>query len=102
MRPLLIEVVPPECRTWNFQLSNYWMESLDYRYHRIHINKHLAHYADDGAVQIVVAHTDPGPRYPNWLTTAGHVHGAMLFRYVEATSFPPINTRVVKLGEPAR
>ena len=28
---LVIEVQPPECDTWNFQLNNYWMESLDYR-----------------------------------------------------------------------
>jgi hypothetical protein len=28
---LVIEATPPECTTWNFQLNNYWMESLDYR-----------------------------------------------------------------------
>ena len=75
------------------------MESLDYRYHQIHTNKHLAHYRNDGSVQIVVAHDDPGPACPNWLTTAGHTRGAMLFRYVEANTFPPIATRVVKTSE---
>jgi len=93
---LLVELTPPDCRTWNFQLSNYWMESLDYRYHRIHINKQDAVYAADGSVQIVVCSSDPGEAYPNWLNTAGHVLGAMLFRYVEAESFPPIHTRLVK------
>ena len=34
----------PECQTWNFQLDNWWMESLDYRYHTIHLNKHTASY----------------------------------------------------------
>tara|TARA_R110002072_G_scaffold123352_2_gene258606 strand:- start:214 stop:555 length:342 start_codon:yes stop_codon:yes gene_type:complete len=28
----------PECQTWNFQLDNWWMESLDYRHHTIHVN----------------------------------------------------------------
>ena len=96
---LLIELTPPQCRTWNFQLSNYWMESLDYRYHRIHTNKHLAQYRDDGSVQIVVAHSNPGEAYPNWLSTAGHKLGGMLLRYVEAESFPPISTRVVPFNE---
>jgi hypothetical protein len=35
----VIESKVPPCRTWNFQLNNYWMESLDYRYHTIHVNK---------------------------------------------------------------
>jgi hypothetical protein len=29
---LLIEIEGvPECRFWNLQLNNYWIESLDYR-----------------------------------------------------------------------
>ena len=89
----------PECTTWNLQLSNYWMESLDYRYQRIHVNKHGARREPDGSVRIVVAHRDPGPRHPNWLSTAGHSEGGMLFRWVEAKEHPPIETRLVKLSE---
>lgn len=89
----------PSCSTWNLQISNYWMESLDYRYHRICINKHNAVYARDGSVRIVLAHRDPGPRHPNWLTTDGHAEGGMLFRWVEADEHPPVDTRVVKFAE---
>ena len=49
--------------------------------------------------QTARAHDDPGSAWPNWLTTVGHTRGAMLFRYVEAESFPLIQTRVVKLSE---
>jgi hypothetical protein len=69
---LVIEVKPPDCDSWNFQLNNYWMESLDYRYFTICINKSSAHYEPDGSVRVIVAHSDPGQ--PNWdqhLRTSG-------------------------------
>lgn len=94
---LLIEVMPPPCEYWNFQLNNYWMESLDYRYHDIHTNKHLAEYEADGSVRLVVAHEDPG--LPNWIDTAGHMSGTMCFRWVRAESHPEPRTRVAKLRE---
>jgi hypothetical protein len=96
---LVIELVPPECATWNLQVGNYWMESLDYRYHRIHVNRFTAAYEPDGSVRIVLAHRDPGPDWPNRLETCEHEQGAMLLRYVGATSFPPIATRVVRFAD---
>ena len=94
---LVIEVTPPECESWNFQLDNHWMESLDYRYFRITVNKHTADYEPDGSVRIVVAHRDPG--LPNWIETAGHARGTMCFRWIRATEHPQPRTRVVKLSE---
>lgn len=94
---LVIEAEPPECETWNFQLDNHWMESLDYRYFQIHVNKHTASYRDDGSVQIVVAHKDPG--VPNWINTVGHDCGAMSFRWIRANEHPQPRCRVVKLAE---
>ena len=89
----------PNCSSWNLQISNYWMESLDYRYHRVCANKHNAVYNPDGSVRIVLAHQDPGERYPNWLETAGHRLGGMLFRWIEADEHPPVETRVVRFKE---
>ncbi len=89
----------PRCPYWNLQLSNYWMESLDHRHHRIHVNKHTAQYEPDGSVRIVIAHDDPGARWPNWLETTGHREGGMLFRWVHADEHPPVHTRVVKHAE---
>ena len=101
---LLIRFSPPQrCRAWNFQLSNHWMESLDYRYHRISVNNHAAVPGQDGSICIVVSHQPaPGPaagRFPNWLETAGHSNGGMLLRYVAADSYPPVHTRVVALAD---
>jgi len=88
----------PECQTWNFQLDNYWMESLDYRYHRITVNKHTASYEDDGSVVLYVAHRDPGAG-GNWIDTAGHADGTMCWRWNGTDDHPELETRVVKLGD---
>jgi hypothetical protein len=94
---LVIEVTPPACEHWNFQLNNYWMESLDYRHFQVHVNKHSAHYEDDGSVRIVVAHADPG--VANWIRTLGHESGTMCFRWVRAELHPQPGTRVVTLAQ---
>ncbi len=94
---LIIEVMPPQCEHWNFQLNNYWMESLDYAHYRIHTNKHIATYEADGSVRIIVAHQDPG--IPNWINTTGHQSGTMCFRWIRAKAHPQPKTRVVKLSE---
>ena len=94
---LVIEAMPPECEHWNFQLNNYWMESLDYRYHTIHTNKHLAQHEPDGSIRLVVAHRDPG--LPNWLDTAGHSSGTMCFRWIRANDHPQPAARIVNRDE---
>ncbi len=92
---LVIETPVPDCTFWNFQLDNIWMESLDYRFHRVHVNKHSAKTNPDGSVTIVVAERDPG--YGNWVDTAGHEHGTMLLRWTGATEHPVPTTKVVRL-----
>ena len=85
----------PECRNWNLQINNFWMESLDYRFHRIHLNKHSAQRAADGSVRMVLAHRDPG--VPNWLHTTGHNSGTMCFRWVGASEIVQPEIAVVPL-----
>lgn len=87
----------PDCDTWNLQINNYWMESLDYRFHRICINKHNAHYNPDGSVTLILAHRDPGA--PNWLDTAGHGNGTLCFRWVGAKEQCHPEARLVKLKD---
>jgi hypothetical protein len=99
---LVVEATPPECEYWNFQLNNYWMESLDYRHHRICINKAGARLEPGGSLRIVVSARNPGPRIANWLETAGHRCGTMCFRWVRAAENPVPATRVVKVADLAR
>ena len=87
----------PKCQTWNFQLDNFWMESLDYFNHTIHTNTGIATYEDDGSVRLVIAHQDPG--LPNWIDTCSHNDGTMCWRWIGATEYPGLETRVVKFSE---
>ncbi|CAH0991402.1 hypothetical protein SIN8267_01506 [Sinobacterium norvegicum] len=92
---LIIELPSiPDCENWNYQLNNYWMESLDYRYQQIHINKHNAVVANDGSVTIIVSHQTLA--VDNLLTTAGHKLGTSCFRWIGAKDFPEPSMRVVK------
>jgi hypothetical protein len=84
----------PECRFWNLQVNNYWMESLDYRHHRINLNKHSARLDADGGATLVLAHRDPG--HPNWLETAGHDNGTLCLRWVGAAEHVHPTARVIK------
>ncbi len=93
---LVIESRVPECELWNFQVNNYWMESLDYRYHRISVNKHSARYNPDGSVTIVIAASDPG--CDNFLDSAGHSCGTMVWRWTRARQHPVPSCRVEKLA----
>jgi hypothetical protein len=76
---LVIDVMPPVCESWNFQLNNYWMESLDYRYFTICVSKGNAQFNKDGSVRVIVTHKDPGQ--PNWINTCGHSEGTMCWRW---------------------
>jgi hypothetical protein len=86
---------PQKLISWNFQLNNHWMESLDYRYFRIHTNSTLAKPNPDGSYtiyivrsfedQIIRTHIMKNEgRNANWLETTGHIQGTMCFRYVGA------------------
>lgn len=88
----VIETEVPDCPYWNFQLNNWWMESLDHT-HRITVNKHTA-VAGAGRVTIVVADKDPG--WGNWIDTAGHTSGTALLRWLGASHHPIPHCTVVR------
>ncbi len=93
----VIEVTPPDCYYWNFQLDNWWMESLDYRFRQITVNKQSARLEPDGSVRIVCAARDPG--VGNWIDTCDHSEGTALLRWAGASEHPLPRARVVKLAD---
>ena len=92
---LVIEATPPPCDYWNFQLCNYWLESLDYRYRPVHYNGHTTRYEADGSFRLVVAARDLG--FANWVDTEGHTRGTMGLRWVKAPHDVDPVLRVVPL-----
>ena len=94
---LVIEVTPPRCHYWNFQLGNIWAESLDHRVRRVHVNNGDAVSNGDGSVQLVVGHENSG--HPNWIDTAGHDRGVMALRWVRTDAHPEPRCRVVTGAE---
>ncbi|HEX6351977.1 DUF1214 domain-containing protein [Actinophytocola sp.] len=89
----VIETEVPDCPYWNFQLDNWWMESLDHE-RRITVNKHTAKL-DGEKLTIVVAERDPG--WGNWIDTCGHTSGTALLRWLGATNHPIPTCRVIDL-----
>ncbi|WP_224788865.1 DUF1214 domain-containing protein [Pandoraea terrae] len=92
---LVVDIPKAEAQFWNFQVDNYWMESLDYRYFTIHLNQSTAKANPDGSVTLVLAHRDPG--MPNWLSTAGHHVGTMMYRLISGKTQPYPKARVIRL-----
>jgi hypothetical protein len=92
---LVIEAKPPKCRFWNFQIDNWWMESLDHVHQKVWVNGSQATYEPDGSVVVVCADRDPG--FGNWVDLAGHRSGTGLWRWIEAEDHPVPSCRIVKL-----
>jgi len=93
---LLIEVTPPDALYWSVSLGTYWWETIDYANHQSSLNGHQAVVDDDGVFRAVVSHADPG--VANWLDTAGHGQGPMIFRWLRADGAPVPTTAVVPLA----
>ena len=88
----------PRCELWNFQLTNLWMESLDYRFYPVHLNQSGAMLDDDGWLRIHVSQQRVAGLANN-LVTLGHRRGVMLMRWVGADEHPLPELRRMKLSE---
>ncbi|MFL2935764.1 MAG: DUF1214 domain-containing protein [Myxococcota bacterium] len=96
---LIVKVQPPKSRYWNLTLENRWHEIGDYLHRPTSRTLEDVEYNEDGSVEFVISHRDPG--HPNWLDTSGHGFGFMTFRWVdgEINEIDMPTTRIVGLDE---
>ena len=92
---VVVEGTPPRCRYWSLQTFNRWFESPDYRTRRVALNDSQAVVAPDGSFRAVIAARDPG--VANWLDSAGHEEGHVVFRALLAAAPPSLRFRIVPL-----
>ncbi len=76
----------PPCCYWGIQTWNNYMQSYDYRYHRVSLNSGQIQLETDGSYTVIVSPEDPG--VPNWVGTAGHREGILFCRWLLAKSSP--------------
>ena len=79
---LIMLVQPPKTRYWNIALESRWHETADYLHRPTSMTLDEVNYNEDGSVEFIVAHKDPG--HPNWLDTSGHNFGFITLRWLDA------------------
>jgi hypothetical protein len=95
---MIFECEIPVARYWQVALLNSpWFESLDYMDHQSCLNGAQIQTDPDGRFRIVVSREDPG--VPNWLDTAGHLHGLVQYRWIWNESEPEPQCRVVPIDK---
>ncbi|HEY5156078.1 MAG TPA: DUF1214 domain-containing protein [Acidimicrobiales bacterium] len=98
---LVIRGRSPSCAFWNICLWNELLHTFNYDYSStsgpVTRNGTQIAYEEDGSWVLVVAATDPG--IPNWVSTQGHAHGLIWFRWFLPDETPARpTTEVVKLS----
>ncbi len=94
---VIMEVVPPQCHYWSYQLGTWYWESMDWYRRQTSLNGHYAHLDSDGAFRAVIAHEDPG--VANWLDPAGQTWGTLNGRWLLTESLPEPELKVVPIGD---
>ena len=95
---LVIRGRSPKCCYWGVQTWNPYMQSDDYRFHKVSLNSSQTELNEDGSWTVYLSKQDLG--IPNWVGTAGHSEGVIFCRWLLSESFPETpSAEVVKRGE---
>jgi hypothetical protein len=96
-RAIIIESDIPNVRYWSLQLSDFFYQTTDYRFHQSSINNKQAVIDADGKVRIVLSARDPG--VPNWVDTSGSLRGFAQWRWYLSDRFPVPTTTLTSVVE---
>ncbi len=95
---LVIEGVMPECIFSNVLLWNRYLQTFDYRYRQVSLNKRQMGLGTGDKFRVIVAHEDPG--LPNWLDTEGRSNGIVYWRFLMPEgAMQEMTTQVVKIKD---
>ncbi len=97
---ILIRGVDTPCRYWSCQILSRYLESGDFRHHRVGINNRQVELNADGSFTIVASAENPGVR--NWISTQGYRNAHILIRTLLADPPMEASFSVVKLADAAR
>jgi hypothetical protein len=92
---ILIQGKDVPCRYWSCQILTRYLESGDYRHHRVGINNRQVKLKEDGSFQIYASHHNPS--VDNWISTQGYPNGHILIRTLLANPLMEASFSVVKL-----
>ena len=94
---IVVEGTDVPCRYWNLQILTRYLESGDFRHHKVGIGNRQVTKDADGSFRIYAAAEDPGSE--NWISTQGYTNGQILIRTLLAD--PPMEAtfKVVKLSQ---
>ncbi|HPG27140.1 MAG TPA: DUF1214 domain-containing protein [Myxococcota bacterium] len=85
------------CRYWNLQILTRYLESGDFRHHKVGISNRDVVTDADGAFRIYAAAEDPGTK--NWISTQGYESGQILIRTLLADPKMEATFKVIKLAD---
>jgi hypothetical protein len=94
---IVVEGVDVPCRYWNLQILTRYLESGDYRHHKVGISNRQVVKDADGGFRIYAGAEDPGTT--NWISTQGYAHGQILIRTLLADPLMEATFKVIKAAE---
>ena len=94
---IVVQGTDVPCRYWNLQILTRYLESGDYRHHKVGISNRQVVKDEDGGFRIYAAGEDPGT--VNWISTQGYANGQILIRTLLADPLMEATFKVIKSAD---